>query len=294
MPEVKGGSKGRSGGKQPAKGRGGKKPAPARDAVVKQTADASSIIIGVVFLVALLIGTAAWMGQSMSIVSGSVNNATDGFVKTVGLSVKTIRIYDAAPEQEVDILKAIGVKEGDSMFRADPKLIKSRLEKLSGLGDIQVHRFWPGQISIFVTPLKATFFYWNGETHLAMNPYGKIVPGVVYGEADFPVVSGAGAVKASAGLLADLNDYPVIKSRLKKAVRIGNRRWDLMMSSGARIQLPAGADERQKALARLKALHQLTTVLDRKLANVDLRDPARVYSRRIQVTADAQTNGGKG
>ncbi len=295
MPEVKGGSRGRNGGKQAARGKGAKKPSPARDAVVKQTADASSIIMAIVFLVALLVGTAAWMGQSMSVISGGMNTVTDGFVKTVGLSVKTIRVYDAAPEQEKRILAQMGVKQGDSMFRADPKQIKSRLEKINGLGDIQVHRFWPGQISIFVTPLKATVFFWNGEQHVAMTPFGETVPDVKFGEVDHPIVSGKGAVLASADLLSDLNDFPAVKSRVSRAVRVGERRWDLLMSSGVRIQLPEGAENRFEALQRLQSLQQSVQILDRKIANVDLRDPARIYSRRAQqLTANLQQAGGKG
>lgn len=294
MPEVKGGSKGRNGGKPASKGKGGKSPTPARDAVVKQTADASSIIMAVVFLFALLIGTAAWMGQSMSIISNTVNNVTDGFVKTVGLSVKTIRIYDAGPEQEARILKTMGVKEGDSMFRADPHLIKSRLETLNGLGDIQVHRFWPGLISIYVTPLKATVFYWDGEKHIAMTPYGEWVPGIEFGKADYPIVTGEGAVLASADLLNDLAAFPAIKSRVTKAVRVGDRRWDLLMSSGARVQLPSGADNRFDALARLQTLQKHAMILDRRVENIDLRDPSRIYTRRSQLTAGLNADGGKG
>ncbi len=286
MPEVKG-KKGKSTGK------GGKSATPARDAVVKQTADASSIIMAVFFIIALIVGTAAWMGQSMSVVSGTMNNLTDGFVKTVGLSVDTIRIYHAAPEQEQRIRASIGVREGDSMFRADPDLLKDRLDQVKGLGDVQVHRFWPGQISIFVTPLEATVLLWDGEKHIAMNPMGREVPDIDVANAGFPVVSGEGAVIASSDLMADLAGFPAIESRLGYAQRIGERRWDLVMTSGVRVQLPAG-DARYEALDRLSRLQRQTGLLDRRVENIDLRDPAHIYTRRSQLSAALNTVNGRG
>lgn len=290
MPQVKGGQKGKPSDK------GGRKPtrSPARDAVVKQTADASSIVMGVFFLIAIVVGTAAWMGQSMSVVSNAANNLTDGFVKTVGLSVDTIRVYHAAPEQEQRIRNTMGVNQGDSMFRADPVLIRERLEKIKGLGDVQVHRFWPGQISIFVTPLEATVFYWDGETKRAMNAMGQEVPDVNVETARFPVVTGENAVEASADLIADLSLFPIVSSRMAMAERIGDRRWDILLTSGTRIQLPADPEARVKALETLHALQRTTWIMDRQVANIDLRDPAHIYTRRHQLTASADQMNGRG
>lgn len=290
MPEVKGGQKGKGGG---AKGGKRASKSPARDAVVKQTADASSIIMGVFFLVAILVGTAAWMGQSMSLVSETVNNLTDGVVKTSGLSVKTIRIYEAAPEQEKRIRDAMGVKEGDSMFRADPGEIKTRLEAVKGVGDVQVHRLWPNQITIVVTPLEAAILYWDGETYTPMDPRGGEVPDIDPTQVDFPVVTGQGSVEASADLLAELVAFPVIRSRLAYAERQGERRWDLVMASGVRVKLPAG-EAGLDAMDTLVALQRETGILDRHVTSVDLRDPAYVYVRRNQLTAEATSLGGRG
>ena len=158
MPQVKGGQKKQSSGRKTTKG--GQKPAsPARDAVVKQTADASSIIMGVFFLLAILVGAAAWMGQSMSVVENKANQLADGAAKTVGLSIKSIQIIEVSDDQENAIRAKLGIVEGDSMFRADPHALKARLDQLKGFGDIQVHRFWPNQVTVFVTPLKTSVMF---------------------------------------------------------------------------------------------------------------------------------------
>lgn len=295
MPQVKGQTKGRAAPKGGAKSGGGaKKPTPARDAVVKQTADASSIIMGIFFVVAILVGLAAWMGQSLSVVEERVNLVADGAAKTVGLGVKTIRVYEASPEQEKRIRANLGIDVGDSMFRADPETLKDRLTRLKGFGEVQVHRFWPGQISVFVTPLEtAVLFREDDDSELTpVDPLGREVVTARL-EGDFHIVEGQGALDATPDLLADLNPFPTLDSRLHHAERISGRRWDLVMTSGVRVRLPAGED-RRRALEVLAALQRETGILDRHIEVIDLRDPARVYVRRSQLAASLNTNGGAG
>ena len=293
MPQVKGGQKGKGGGKQGGKGQAGKKPAPGRDAVVKQTTDASSIIMGIFLLIAVLVGTAAWMGRSMSVIENQFNALSDGFVRTIGLSIDTIRVYHASPEQEARIRKALQIGLGDNMFRADPHRLRKRLAEVPGLGEIQVHRFWPGQISVFVTPLEASVLFWDGQQYVAMNPAGNIVPDVEIAKVDFPVVTGAGAVEASPDLLADLQSFPIVSSKLRYADRVGERRWDLVMMTNVRVLLPSG-DDRFDALKRLAGLQRETGLLDRRVERIDLRDPDRVYTRRGQLNAAMSSIESKG
>lgn len=295
MPQVKGQTRGKPAGKGPAKrGAAGKKPTPARDAVVKQTADASSIIMGVFFLIAILVGLAAWMGQSLSVVEDRANLLADGAATTVGLGVKTIRVYEASPEQEKRIRDNLGIDVGDSMFRADPQELKDRLSRLKGFGEIQVHRFWPGQISVFVTPLETAVLYRDeADGNLTpVDPFGREVVAADLASG-YHIVEGKGALEATPDLLADLRPFPTLDSRLDHAERISGRRWDLIMTSGVRVRLPAG-EERTTALEVLAALHRETGILDRHVEMIDLRDPARVYVRRAQLAASLNTNGGAG
>lgn len=292
MAQVKGGAKSRSSGGK-AGSRGGKKPTPGRDAAVKQTADASSVILTICLIAAGLVGIAAWMGRSISVVEDTANDLVDGFVQTVGLSVDTIRIYEATPDQETRILQLIDISKGDNMFRADPHKMRERLMAQRDFGEVQVHRFWPGQISVFVTPLKASVRYWDGESYTVMSHDGRVAAGDEIIPASLPIVTGKGAVRPSADLFRDLEDYPVISAKLRYAERISERRWDLVFLSGARVQLPAGT-AREEGIERLAVLHRETGLLDRRVATIDLRDPNRIYTRRSAVTADLQTSDNQG
>ena len=60
-------------------------------------------------------------------------------------------------------------------------------------------------------------------------------------------------------------------------MRVGERRWNLELKTGGRVALPETAPE--IALARLERLHRTTRVLDRPLAELDLRAPGRLAVR---------------
>ena len=209
----------------------------------------------------------------------------------------------------------MSVEEGDSMFRADPREIKTRIEKVKGLGDIQVHRYWPDQLVVVVTPLEAAMLYWDGERYIPMDPAGGEVPDVDPQAVDFPVITGKGSIDAAHDLIADLQSFPAILTRLSYAERVGERRWDLVMTSGVRVKLPqsdavytrknqphapvaeddgAPPNARFEALETLLALQRETEALDRKLTHIDLRDPDYVYVRRSQLTAALENTGDRG
>ena len=61
------------------------------------------------------------------------------------------------------------------------------------------------------------------------------------------------------------------------ATRVGGRRWELRLRSGIVLRLPEAAP--QVALATVAALDAETGLLDRAIAAVDLRDPARTLVR---------------
>jgi cell division protein FtsQ len=77
--------------------------------------------------------------------------------------------------------------------------------------------------------------------------------------------------------LVALEDLPQVRARLKALVRVGDRRWNVQLLSGTKIALPE-VDPAQTLvlLEELQSRHQL---LDRPLAEIDLRAPGRMAVR---------------
>lgn len=95
--------------------------------------------------------------------------------------------------------------------------------------------------------------------------------------ADLPLVAGAGADLAAAEALDLILAAGPLLPRLRGLVRMGERRWDLVLDRDQRILLPeAGA---LRALERLIALDQAQGLLARDVTAVDLRLPERPVLR---------------
>ena len=66
-------------------------------------------------------------------------------------------------------------------------------------------------------------------------------------------------------------------ARLRGLVRMGARRWDVVLDRGQRILLPA--EKPVAALERLLAMDQAEKILDRDVSSIDLRDERRPVLR---------------
>jgi cell division protein FtsQ len=86
---------------------------------------------------------------------------------------------------------------------------------------------------------------------------------------DLPLIAGDGAKDAIDEALALFAAAAPIAPRVRGLVRMGERRWDMVLEEDARILLPAqGA---VAGLERVIALHQAQEMLDRDIAIVDMR-----------------------
>jgi cell division protein FtsQ len=90
---------------------------------------------------------------------------------------------------------------------------------------------------------------------------------------DLPLIAGTGANRAVAEALRLVAAAEPVKERLRGLLRVGERRWDVVLDRDQRILLPeAGAVE---ALEQVLALNEARDLLARNLTVVDMRLPHR-------------------
>jgi len=105
------------------------------------------------------------------------------------------------------------------------------------------------------------------------------------GHPALPVILGAGARARIGEALDLLAAAPDIVPRLRALIRVGERRWDLVLDRDLVIKLPAEGPV--DALARIMALHYGEELLDRGLAVIDMRLPSRPALRMTPEAAEA-------
>ena len=97
---------------------------------------------------------------------------------------------------------------------------------------------------------------------------------------DLPLIVGRGAGDSVDQALALLEAAGPIAPRLRGLVRVGERRWDLVLDRDQRIMLPDIAPI--AALEQVLALDEAQDVLARDLTHIDMRNPARPTLRMTQ------------
>ena len=91
------------------------------------------------------------------------------------------------------------------------------------------------------------------------------------------MIAGDGADVAIDEAMAILDAASPIAGRVRGLVRVGERRWDLVLDRAQRILLPS--ENPAAAVERLLALDQSEKLLDRDVAAIDFRNQDRPVLR---------------
>jgi cell division protein FtsQ len=189
-----------------------------------------------------------------------------------------------------DELRALALPEDRaSMLAADPRAVKARAESLDWVANVEVRRLWPSRLEIRVERRDAIARWQeDGDVSLIDVNGERVLTRRAAARDDLPLVVGENAGPAARDMLAALDAAPAVRERTTALVRVGGRRWDLRLRSGADVSLPeSGVGDALETLEVLQADHRL---LDRPVARIDLRDPARlVVTPRAPATAAAET-----
>ncbi|MEQ1497834.1 MAG: cell division protein FtsQ/DivIB [Novosphingobium sp.] len=105
------------------------------------------------------------------------------------------------------------------------------------------------------------------------------------------VLSGPGVGAQVSALTALLDAAPALKTQIKSAEWIGNRRWNLTFKTGQILALPEGDEAAGKALVTFAQLDGRNRLLGGKAVAFDMRAGDRIYLRMPSRT-DAQEQSG--
>ncbi len=173
----------------------------------------------------------------------------------MGFAVRSIDVTGAGDETAHAIVVATEIYDGQSLFSVNPDEIRARIEAMPIVRSATVARLWPDRVSIVVETREA-FALWQVDG--VLNIIDR--DGVVLAAADvmnppaLPLVVADGANEHAVEIVEALARHPAIMAHVVGAVRVGERRWNLRLDSGADVKLPAGDVRASVAiLARLQA-----------------------------------------
>ena len=241
-------------------------------------------LTGVVFFLGAGIAGAAWLGSSLFDVRESFARGADGVVAGAGFGIDAIEVTSipggpALTDARKTEVRNLIVPEGrHSLLALDPAQVQARVESLDWVASARVRRLWPSTLVVEVER-RQSYARWreNGQVSVIDANGERLLTERAADHPELPLVVGAGAGPAAQPLLVALEELPQLRERLKSLVRIGNRRWNIELENGATIALPeTGAVE---ALQRLETLQDDYALLDRPIAQLDMRAPGRLAVR---------------
>ncbi|HUZ64545.1 MAG TPA: cell division protein FtsQ/DivIB [Acetobacteraceae bacterium] len=236
-------------------------------------------LLWTIAVVALLFGVpallrAAHPGRAV----GPLRAGLGALGAAAGLTVRHVVIEGRANTPRHLVLAALAVKTGTPILGFSVAAARARVEKLSWVRDAMVTRELPGTVLVRLTERRPYAVWQNNGRFVLIDRDGRVVAekdvALTARQLQLPLVVGPGAATHAEALLATIARYPVLHAKLTAAVRVGDRRWNLELTSGANVKLPARGQA--QAIARLMELQKKIALLDRPVRTVDLRLPGRL------------------
>ena len=171
-----------------------------------------------------------------------------------------------------------------SSFDLDLDAMRDTVSAISAVKSASLRIRPGGVLQIDVEQRKAVAL-WRNETGLALVDENGIYVAAAtsrHARPDLPMLAGEGADAHVVEALELIQAAAPLGERLRGLVRMGERRWDVVLDRNQRILLPAL--EPMRALERVIALEGAQDILTRDVARVDMRLPRRPT---VQMTNEA-------
>lgn len=241
-----------------------------------------------------VLGGGAWWLSSQGYVARAKLGMQQSLVDLsagFGLVVADVTVEGRRRQEPEPLLAAIGLKRGDPILPADLEAMRGRLEALSWVREAAVERRLPGRLHVRLVEREPMALWQRGGQFMLVDREGVEIGPDLAGEfSHLPVIVGPDAPQHAGALFAALAAEPELAGRVKAAVRVGGRRWNVRIddiAGGIDVRLP----EAQTAAAwtRLARLDREYQLLERKLLMIDLRLPDRlVVSQPEGAATDSQ------
>lgn len=197
--------------------------------------------------------------------------------------------FEARPEFRVSLARVEGASDDlaeavraklalplpMSSFEIDLDAARARIEALDAVQKADLRVRSGGILQVVITE-RVPVAVWRTEDGLTLvDESGHRVAGLLSraDRADLPLIAGEGADVATPEALQLIAAAGPLTPRLRGLVRVGDRRWDLVLDRDQRVLLPE--TNPVQALERLLALDQAQDLMNRDILTVDLRSNHR-------------------
>jgi cell division protein FtsQ len=227
------------------------------------------------FTVVLLV--AAYFGNAdrRAAVTGTIAEIRHQIENRPEFMVTMLQIDGASPPLAQAIRDTLDLPLPESSFDLNLEALRRKVEALDAVASTEMQVKGGGVLQVMVHARQGAVVWRDRQGLEMLDATGHRVAALTDREAraDLPLIAGMGADKAVPEALALIAAAGPIRSRLRGLVRMGERRWDVVLDHDQRILLPE--TDPIPALERVIALDQAQELLSRDVIAVDLRNEQR-------------------
>ena len=201
--------------------------------------------------------------------------------------VKLMAVEGASPVLAETVRKLLPVDFPVSSFDLDLEEMQDRIAALDVVETVNIVIRPGGVMEVNVTEREPVLVWRRTGALELIDATGHRVATLTERAArpDLPLIVGWRANNAVGEALDILDAAGPLTPRLRGLIRVGERRWDLVLADGPTIMLPEA--EPVAALEQVLALDAAEDLLARAVSHVDMRDPRRP-TLRLERMASAQ------
>lgn len=248
----------------------------------------ASVRIGVpILLIAAIAGSWYSKAENRDALAATIAQSKRSFQERPQFMVQSLSITGA---DEVTLARVTELVPADypvSSFDLDLEGMRAAIEALDPVKSARVRVGQGSALEVVLTPRVPAALWRDGATLRLIDGDG-VRSGSVSSRADrldLPLIAGDGAEQHIEEALALYAGAGPLRERVRGLVRMGERRWDIILDRDQRILLPG--DGAVSALDRVIALNAAQDMLSRDVGVVDMRNTERPTLRMNEEAAAA-------
>jgi cell division protein FtsQ len=203
-----------------------------------------------------------------------------GETAKLGFRVENVYLEGRNFTPLADITTAMGIRHGDPILAISLSDVRARLQSVPRIKYAEIERVLPDQLHIHIIERQPIAVWQNeGKLHL-IDQDGVVMEYVDPAQyKNLLLVVGEDAPGNTHALLDTLALAPEEYKNVQSAVRVGERRWNILFKNGVELKLPeTGQDAAWQNFARID---QQDHILARAIKTVDMRLNDRVFIKLV-------------
>ncbi|MBK8177070.1 MAG: cell division protein FtsQ/DivIB [Rhodospirillales bacterium] len=236
------------------------------------------------------VGLGGWLAWRAELPQKLTDRSVHSLVATsarLGFVVRDVFVVGRTETPKATLLNALGVRRGVPILAIDLEAARERVQQLPWVRDASVRRVLPDTVIVELVERRPLALWQHDSRFALIDETGQVILRDDVGPfSDLMVVVGEDAPANASALVQMLAREPDLMRRVKAAVRVGGRRWNVHMADGIDVKLPE--QEPEQAWRRLADYQRQYNILDRPVQTLDLRFSDRLVVRPVDGSVEGK------